>query len=118
MHTGDKPFKCDVYNKDFSQSSHLNVHQRLHCIQVINRMQCIRLAACDWYPGILVSIGIQVIGMHTYQSGHLNMHKRLHTGDKPFKCDLCNKGSSRSSHCSIFCLSFAMAENATNTVVS
>ncbi len=52
---------------------------------------------------------------HEMQSGHLKNHKRMHTGDKPYKCDACDKSFAQVSlmivlfendvFCEIFCQS-------------
>ena len=30
IHTGEKPFKCDICKNDFSEKSGLAVHKRIH----------------------------------------------------------------------------------------
>jgi len=71
IHTGDKPFKCDFEECEYSstQCSSLRVHKRTHTNE--------RPYKCDF----------EDCAMAFKTSSGLVLHKRIHTGEKPYKCD-------------------------------
>lgn len=69
MHLKEKPFKCEICDMRFVQSSQLVVHTRTH-------------TGAKPYP-------CQICKVAFSHSSALRMHIRRHTGEKPVKCMLC-----------------------------
>ncbi|XP_035824977.1 LOW QUALITY PROTEIN: zinc finger protein 678 [Aplysia californica] len=65
----EKPYKCEVCEARFTQSSHLQRHKRTHTGE--KPYKC------------------EDCGVTFTQSSNLECHKRTHTGEKPYKCEVC-----------------------------
>lgn len=107
-HTGDRPFKCELCARRFSEANTLAQHMRTHTRE--------KPYVCD-YPGcgasfaVAGSLTIHKRSRHTLErpfvctwpgcgrafaeSSNLTKHRRVHSGERPFPCKLCERKFSR-----------------------
>ena len=76
--TDEKPYKCNICDKQFSICSRLKKHAKIHTD--VKPYTC---NSCD----------------KTFSRGSdLKKHTRVHSGEKPYTCDICDKKFSQSSN--------------------
>lgn len=99
VHTGERPFPCDLCPNSFTQYANLARHRRTHTGE--RPHACTVCQARFGSTSDLDRHRLVHTGERPYQCsfcslsfGHrrsLTIHTRTHTGERPYKCDICNK---------------------------
>ncbi|XP_053387483.1 zinc finger protein 271-like isoform X2 [Mercenaria mercenaria] len=71
IHSGERPYKCDICDKAFTESCNLTRHLRIHSGE--------RPYKCD------------ICDKAFTNSQNLTTHQIIHSGERPYKCDICDK---------------------------
>ena len=78
MHTGEKPYNCDLCPAHFARNTSLTTHKRRYHTNE-------KPYKCNLCPSRFI------------QTYALKRHVRIHTGEKPYQCDFCSARFAASS---------------------
>jgi len=79
LHSGDKPYKCELCGRHFRQWGDL----KYHCISIHTEEKQYQCEYC---------------GKDFARKYSLIVHRRIHTGEKNYKCEFCGKTFRASSY--------------------
>ncbi|XP_072941167.1 uncharacterized protein [Epargyreus clarus] len=102
-HTGERPFKCYICDSGFITSSKMHRHVLTHA--TVHNGEYIRL-----WPKI-PNLPCRVCSKKISTASYMKIHMRTHTGERPFKCYICDSGFITSSKMHRHVLTHATVHN-------
>uniref|UniRef100_A0A4W3KHR0 Zinc finger and BTB domain-containing protein 41 n=1 Tax=Callorhinchus milii TaxID=7868 RepID=A0A4W3KHR0_CALMI len=117
VHTGEKPFECDICNQRYSTKSNLTAHRKKHSMQTAIQRKEQKCPFCNKLHASKKTLAKHVRRFHPdsiqeffasrkkrseawrcdvcnksfTRRPHLEEHMILHSQDKPFKCTYCEE---------------------------
>ncbi|EHB10385.1 Zinc finger and BTB domain-containing protein 41 [Heterocephalus glaber] len=95
VHTGEKPFECDVCHQRYSTKSNLTVHRKRHSSEREFPKKEHKCPYCNKLHAskktLAKHVKRQICKKSFTRRPHLEEHMILHSQDKPFKCTYCEE---------------------------
>ncbi|XP_053549764.1 zinc finger and BTB domain-containing protein 41 [Bombina bombina] len=96
VHTGEKPFECDVCHQRYSTKSNLTVHKKRHSSDTIIHQKEHKCPCCNKLHASRKTLAKHMKRFHPENSQEFLAVKKLKS--ESWKCDVCNKSFTRRPH--------------------